>query len=82
MKHQSEDYCDNIAAICLSMNPILHSRANNIELKHHFIRDYVQKGVIDMQLIDADHQWPDIFTKPLTIERFEFIKMNLNMHFI
>jgi len=27
-------------------------------------------------------QWADIFTKLLTIERFDFIKKNLNMHFV
>jgi len=75
-------YCDNTAAICLSKNPILHSRAKHIEIKHHFIRDYVQKGVLDIQFIDTKHQWADIFTKPLTVERFDFIKKNLNMHFV
>jgi hypothetical protein len=89
MKHQLEDYqirisnipllCDNTAAICLSKNPILHSRAKHIEIKHHFIRDYVQKGVIDIQFIDTEHQWADIFTKPLAIERFDCIKKDLNM---
>jgi len=92
MKHQLEDYqitescipiyCDNTTVICLSKNSILHSRAKHIEIKHHFIRDYVQKGVLDIQFIDTDHQWADIFTKPLTIERFNFIKKNLNMHFV
>jgi len=48
-------YCDNTAAICLSKNPILHSRAKHIEIKHHFIRDYVKKGVLDIQFIDTDH---------------------------
>jgi hypothetical protein len=53
MKHQLEDYqindnrisifCDNTDVICLSKNPILHSRSKHIEIKHHFIRDYVQK---------------------------------------
>jgi len=66
MKHQLEDYqinpnsipiyCDNTAAICLSKNPILHSRANHIEIKHHFIRDYVQKGILNIQFIDTEHQ--------------------------
>ncbi|WJX51852.1 hypothetical protein P8452_38016 [Trifolium repens] len=51
MKYQLEDYqisshniplyCDNTAAIHLSKNPILHSRAKHIDIKHHFIRDYV-----------------------------------------
>ncbi|KAK2445742.1 putative mitochondrial protein [Trifolium repens] len=92
MKYQLEDYniaessiplyCDNTAAIHLSKNPILHSRAKHIEIKHHFIRDHVQKGTIDFQFIDTEHQWADIFTKPLAIERFDFIKKNLNMHYI
>jgi len=70
MKHQLEDYqintnsipiyCDITAAICLSKNPILHSRVNHIEIKHHFIRDYVQKGILDIQFIDTEHRWADI----------------------
>ncbi|WJX45767.1 hypothetical protein P8452_32625 [Trifolium repens] len=89
MKYQLEDYqissnniplyCDNTAAIHLSKNPILHSRAKHIEIKHHFIRDYVQKGVIDLKFIETENQWADIFTKPLAVERFDFIKKNLNM---
>ena len=89
MKHQLEDYqitescipiyCDNTAVIYLSKNPILHSRAKHIEIRHYFIRDY---GVLDIQFIDTDHQWAYIFTKPLTVERFNFIKKNLNMHFV
>ena len=33
--------CDNTTDICLSKNPILHSRAKHIEVKHHFIIGYV-----------------------------------------
>jgi len=92
MKHQLDDYhinansipifYANTAAICLSKNPILHSRAKHIKIKHHFIKDYVKKGILDIQFIDTEHQWADIFTKPLTVERFDFIKKNLNMHFV
>jgi len=51
MKHNANNiliYCDNTVAICLSKNPILHLRAKHIEIKHHFIRDYVQKGILDI----------------------------------
>ena len=44
MKHQLQDchiseinipiYCDNTSIMCLSKNPIMHSRANHIEIKH------------------------------------------------
>ncbi len=90
MKYQVEDFnipisaipvlCDNTSAINLSKNPIQHSRAKHIEIKHHFIRDYVQKCVFDIQFIDTDHQWVDIFTKPLAEDRFKFIRNNLNIH--
>jgi hypothetical protein len=92
MKYQLEDYkvsssnvplyCDNTAAIHLSKNPIMHSRAKHIEIKHHFIRDLVQKGTIDLKFIETESQWADIFTKPLAIEKYDFIKKNLNMTLI
>jgi len=66
MKHQLEDYhinannipiyCDNIVVICLSKNPILHSRTKHIEIKHQYIRDYVYKGILDIKFIDTEHQ--------------------------
>jgi len=37
---------------------------------------------LDIQFIDTEHQWADIFTKPLIVERFDYIKKNLNMHFV
>ncbi|KAI5410849.1 hypothetical protein KIW84_056117 [Lathyrus oleraceus] len=61
---------DNISAIYLSKNPILHSKVKHIEMKHHFIRDYVHKGIINLKFIDRDYQWDDIFTKPFAKYNF------------
>ncbi|GJT55266.1 hypothetical protein Tco_0990320 [Tanacetum coccineum] len=36
--------CDNKGAIDLSKNPVQHSRTKHIEIRHHFLRDNVQKG--------------------------------------
>ena len=89
MKAQLEDYqiyesnipifCDNTSAICLSKNPILHSKAKHIEIKHHFLRDYVLKGILNLNFVDTDHQLADIFTKPLAEDRFKFILRNICM---
>ncbi|GKA49465.1 hypothetical protein Tco_0742538 [Tanacetum coccineum] len=35
--------CDNKGAIDLSKNPMQHSRTKHIEIRHHFLRDNVQK---------------------------------------
>lgn len=92
MKHQLKDYhisescipicCDNKTYICLSKNRILHSRAKQIQIKRHFIRDYVEKGILDIKFANTDYQWANILTKPLTEDKFIYIKKNLNMHFI
>ena len=80
MKQQLEDFdiamdhipikCDNTSAICLTKNPIQHSKTKHIEIRHHFIRDHVQKGDIMLKTIDTLHQIADIFTKPLDRDRF------------
>ena len=42
-------YCDNKTAISISKNPTLHSRAKHIDIKHHFLRDHVQKETMELQ---------------------------------
>jgi hypothetical protein len=34
-------YCDNQSCIKLSENPVFHDRSNHIEIRYHFICDYV-----------------------------------------
>ncbi|GJU12609.1 hypothetical protein Tco_1135005 [Tanacetum coccineum] len=38
-------YCDNRSAIALCCNNIQHSRSKHIDIRHHFIREQVEKGV-------------------------------------
>ena len=71
--------CDNTSAINLTRNPIQHSRTKHIEIRHHFIRDHVQKGDVSIEFINTKHQLADIFTKPLSEDRFCTLRMNLGM---
>ena len=41
-------YCDNQSCIRLSANPVFHDRSKHIEIRYHFIRDYVQRGVVEL----------------------------------
>ena len=38
--------CDNESVVQLTNNPVQHSRTKHIDVHHHFIRDYQQKGDI------------------------------------
>jgi len=62
--------CDNTSAINLTRNPVLHSRTKHIEIRHHFLRDHVQKNDVSFEYVDTKDQLADIFTKPLPSEPF------------
>lgn len=69
--NQKMDYpiqllCDNQSAIKLAENPVFHARTKHIEVDHHFIREKVLKGDIDLQWIDTRDQVADVFTKSLS----------------
>ncbi|GJW53541.1 retrovirus-related pol polyprotein from transposon TNT 1-94 [Tanacetum coccineum] len=72
-------YCDNRNAIALCCNNVQHSRSKHIDIRHHFIRDHVEKGVVELYFATTDYQLADIFTKALLRERFEFLLPRLGM---
>ena len=71
--------CDNTSAICLTKNLVQHSRTKHIEIRHHFIRDHVQKGDVVLEYIATEKQLADIFTKPLMEDRFCTIRRELGI---
>ena len=89
IKHQREDFnlrytkipilCNNTSAINLAKNPIQRSRSKHMEVKHHFIRDHVQNGDIELSFVNIEDQITNIFTKPLAEDCFCYIKNLLNI---
>lgn len=48
--------CDNTSAIDSSKNLVSHSRTKHIDIRHHFLRDHVNKGDILMVHIDFNYK--------------------------
>ncbi|GJS39299.1 retrovirus-related pol polyprotein from transposon TNT 1-94 [Tanacetum coccineum] len=71
--------CDNKGAIDLSKNPVQHSRTKHIEIRHHFLRDNVQKGHISIEKVPSVDNIADILTKPLKRESFNYLRLGLGM---
>nr|GEU92269.1 retrovirus-related Pol polyprotein from transposon TNT 1-94 [Tanacetum cinerariifolium] len=65
-------------AIALCYNNVQHSRSKHIDIRHHFIREQVEKGVVELYFVSTDYQLADIFTKALPQQRFEFILPRLD----
>jgi hypothetical protein len=47
-------HCDNQSCIRISKNLVFHDKSKNIEIKYHYIRYMVQRGVIELQYISLD----------------------------
>ncbi|GKB92062.1 retrovirus-related pol polyprotein from transposon TNT 1-94 [Tanacetum coccineum] len=71
--------CDNKGAIDLSKNLVQHSRTKHIKIRHHFLRDNVQKGNISIEKVLSEDNIADIFTKPLKRESFSYLRLGLGM---
>nr|GEV10219.1 uncharacterized mitochondrial protein AtMg00810-like [Tanacetum cinerariifolium] len=41
-------YCDSKSAIAISCNPVQHSRTKHIAVRYHFIKEHVEKGMIEL----------------------------------
>jgi hypothetical protein len=62
--------CDNTSAISVAKNPVFPKKMRHVKRRHHFLRDHVEKGDIEMRYIDTKRQLADIFTKPLDSSQF------------
>nr|GEW84651.1 retrovirus-related Pol polyprotein from transposon TNT 1-94 [Tanacetum cinerariifolium] len=57
----------------------LHSRSKHVDICHHFIREQVERGEIELYFMTIDYQLANIFTKALPRLRFKFILPRLGM---
>ena len=65
-------YCDNQSCIKLYKNLVFHDKSKHIDIKYHFIRDMVEKGVVKLQYVAIDEQVADVLTKSLSKVKFEY----------
>jgi len=63
-------YCDNNGAIELANNPKFHERTKHIAVKYHFIRDLINKNIIELIYINTSDQKADGLTKALDRVKF------------
>nr|GEY38956.1 hypothetical protein [Tanacetum cinerariifolium] len=72
-------YCDSKAAIAISYNPVQHSRTKHIEVRYHFIKEKVKKGIVELFFVGTVYQLADLFTKALLVERFKYLVRRLEL---
>ncbi|GJT77771.1 retrovirus-related pol polyprotein from transposon TNT 1-94 [Tanacetum coccineum] len=72
-------YCDSKASIAISCNPVQHSRTKHIDVRYHFIKEQVKKGIVELFFVGTEYQLADLFTKALSKDRFKYLVRRLGM---
>ncbi|XP_074366345.1 secreted RxLR effector protein 161-like [Apium graveolens] len=65
---------DNRSAVDLAKNPKFYGRSKHIDLRYHFIRDCVEKGLIVIKFMSTKEQRAYILTKALVVTKFEHMR--------
>ncbi|GKF81382.1 hypothetical protein Tco_0239984 [Tanacetum coccineum] len=65
--------CCAQAAIAISCNPVQNSRTKHIDVRYHFIKEHVKKGIVKLFFVGTEYQLADLFTKALLEDRFKYL---------
>ena len=71
--------CDNTSAFTISKNHVQHARNKHIEIRHHFLRDCVEKKLVSMDFNRTNDQIANTFTRDLNRKPFESFRHDLGM---
>ncbi|GKA77833.1 retrovirus-related pol polyprotein from transposon TNT 1-94 [Tanacetum coccineum] len=72
-------YCDSKEAIAISCNPVQHSHTKHIDVRYHFIKEQVEKVIVELFFVRTEYQLADLFTKALLKDRFKYLVRRLGM---
>ncbi|GKF55615.1 hypothetical protein Tco_0165955 [Tanacetum coccineum] len=67
------------AAIAISCNPVQHSCTKHIDVRYHFIKEQVEKGIVELFFVGTEYQLADLLTKALSEDRFKYLVRRFGM---
>jgi hypothetical protein len=70
LKYPVEVKVDNIGAVYLSKNATTGNRTKHIDTRYHFVREYIEDGIVKVIFVRSEDNDADIFTKNLNTETF------------
>ena len=78
-REPTEISVDNQAAIAISHNPVFHGKTKHFNIKLYFLREVQKNGDIKLIYCKSEDQLTDLFTKPLPVSRFEYLRKMLGV---
>ena len=64
-------FCDNIGAIFLGYNDKNSKRTKHVDIRHHYVRQYVEDGTVKIIFVRSEENSADTYTKNTTGATFK-----------
>ena len=64
-------YCDNNGAIALAKESRSHQKSKHIKRRYHLIRNYLEKGYVEVKRVNSIDNVADPLTKSLDQQKIE-----------
>jgi hypothetical protein len=71
IKYPMQVHVDNIGAIYLSKTATGSNRTKHVDTRYHFVREYVDKGVLKIIYVQSRENDADVMTKNLPEKDFK-----------
>jgi len=62
---------DNVGAIYLSKSATTSNRTRHIDTRYHFVRDYIEDGVLKVLFVRSEDNHANIMTKHLSVQLYD-----------
>lgn len=72
-------YCDNQSCIKLSGTDGFLSRTKHIDVRHHFIRDKVLGGTVDVRYVQSAAMVADVLTKATPLPKLQYCSTKMGL---
>ena len=72
-------HCDNKIAIEIAHNPVQHDRTKHVEVDRHFIKENLDRKIIEFPFVRSEDQLADILTKAISRKAFHDAISKLDM---
>jgi hypothetical protein len=71
--------CDNHGAIFFTKNPKIESRSKHIDIRYHYVREFVEQGNAELYAVPTEEQIADIMTKSLAYQKQSYFSGRLGL---
>nr|GFC88772.1 retrovirus-related Pol polyprotein from transposon TNT 1-94 [Tanacetum cinerariifolium] len=51
----------------------------HIDVRYHFIKEKVEKGIVELFFVKTEYQLADLFTNAFHVERFQYLIRRLGL---